>query len=233
MPQRFYNVYLAKRIKDSKPHVLTDAWLSLDDPATTREQLPEASRKEPLDVLKDTNADLPLVSKCLEAHIAAMHSGKDTKMQLKAAYSSQKVGMRALQWMLESKAYDKYDLLLASDFFKVLAHSMVAQNAEEYIWSFLHTEHVPSAVRRNLPHTMWKGILLRQLVWARMFRSADKQASSSGMQAFRRALVPSKEQRLERPELFISLASAGVALAGFLHRVESRFITVEDCTTSN
>lgn len=228
VPQSYYDLFLATRFKKLKRHEFTGAWLNLPGSANVRGQLPTALRTEPLDVFKDTNADLRLVSRCLEAHIATLHGAKDTKAQMKAAYKSQKVGSRALHWMLESKAYDKYDLLQVPDFFKYLAHSVVAQDAEEYLWKLLHTEHVPALAHKSLPSAMWKGILLRQLLSAQMFWSVDTQAFSSGMRTFQRAIVPSKKLRLERPELFINMAYAGIVLSRFLRRVDTRFIAIKD-----
>lgn len=176
MPKSYYDGYLAKRIQECQPRELTDAWLGLPDSATVRQQLPEAWQTEPLEALKDKNADLNLVSKCLEAHVATLHGRGESKTQMKAVYASQMVGTRALHWVLASQAYDKYDLLKARTLFKYLAHSIVAQDADEYMWQLLHTNHAPLVVSEKMPPAMWKGMILQQLVWARMFWSENPRA---------------------------------------------------------
>lgn len=79
----------------------------------------------------------------------------------------------------------------------------------------------------QMPPAVLKGILLRHLVWARMFWSTDYEAFSSGLEAFLKAIVD-KPKWLRHPELFISITCAGVDLFRFLGVVKPEFIRVKD-----
>lgn len=165
---------------------------------------------------------LDLAAKSLEVYVASVHLNHVEENAAREVYLSDRPGTKAFRWYLESRAYDRFDLLLHPRFFSLLAHSLVAEHAEHCIRKLLYTKDTPARVAsvERYPD-QWKGMVLRALVHARMFWSHESKAFAKGNATYYRA-IKGGEQRNERPGKYVNLSPAAKLLAKFATRTHPR-----------
>ena len=131
------------------------------DSVKSRDALPVSARAHPLRVLEDDETDIVTATRSLAAHVGFLNSSKARKHDLRSKYADTTPGRRALRWYLESRAYDKHNIMLYPRLFDLMAYCLIAENAKSDVWQLLHTKHIPAAVTAT---GAWKGSVLRSLV---------------------------------------------------------------------
>lgn len=91
---------------------------------------------DPLQVLDDANAGPELVVRSLEAHTSAIHGSQNSREEARSTCKTQNIGILTLHWMLASHSHNKAEVLQASGLPKMIAHTMIAEDAEDYLWQF-------------------------------------------------------------------------------------------------
>lgn len=173
---------------------------------------------------------LDVATQCLKAYAASLQPGIARKATLRSAYLTHQPGLKAIQWYQDSRVYDRCDVSLHPQFFDLMAHGLVAERAEEKVWQLLHIMPLPAAVRsparRAQSRDFWRSPLLRALIWARMFWSADSHAFSNGVTAYMRAADDEKRRQL-RPELRVNRSIASEYLHRFIVSVQPQHLSAE------
>lgn len=151
-----------------------------------------------------------MAQRCLELLLArnyASSNGSKEEQRRMFRGTPQGPGIRALSWLIEPEHYDQADLSANTRFLNCLAHALVAEGAEEYVWHWLSIPHTPSVLSSHgkVEQSAWRGVVLRVLVEAEAYWADDINPS---LRSFERSLHISK---LNTP-LFISKTQTGVWL---------------------
>jgi len=158
-------MHLAKTIKPVDVRICRS--LSELEVSTLKRSLADQDlRCDPLSIFQRQSADVDLARGCLQTFILLAHQRHLSKQEERLLLTESKIGMRALQWLMEVPRHLRADLVNDPGFAQALCYCLAAADESQFIMKCLTISTAEFSGGEMLvgTHPPWKSIILRKLL---------------------------------------------------------------------